>query len=161
MEEMDGWLKAATAVTAVGCGLNGGVFLAFSSFVMTGIRKLRPDQSVAAMQAMNASVPASLFGFLLMVTAAACVGLAVVAVAGWGNADRVPLLVGSGLYLLGVIVVTGAFHIPRNDALDAVDATSSSAATAWHTFVGPWVAGNHVRTLACVAAAGFLTKAVT
>lgn len=160
MTQMDGWLVALTVATAVGCGLVGGVFLAFSSFVMAGLRRLPPPQSVAAMQAMNASVPASLFGFALLATAAACLALAVVAVAGWGDAEAAPLLVGAGLYLGGAVALTVAFHLPRNDALDAVDATGPDATAAWARYVGPWLAGNHVRTLACAAATAVLAAAV-
>lgn len=160
MTQMDGWLVALTVATAVGCGLVGGVFLAFSSFVMTGLRRLPRPQSVAAMQAMNASVPASLFGFALMATAAACLALVVVAIGGWGDADTGPLLVGAGLYLVGAIALTAGFHIPRNDALDAVDAGGPDAPAAWDRYVGPWLAGNHVRTLACAAATAVLAAAV-
>ena len=160
MTQMDGWLDALTVATAVGCGLMGGVFLAFSSFVMTGLRRLPPAQSVAAMQAMNASVPASLFGFVFLATAAACLALVVVAVAGWGDAEAVPLLVGAGLYLGGNIALTAGFHIPRNNALDAVDADGPEAPAAWARYVRPWLAGNHVRTLACTAATAVLVTAV-
>jgi uncharacterized membrane protein len=160
MTQMDGWLVAMTVATAVGCGLVGGVFLAFSSFVMTGLRRLPPPQAVAAMQAMNASVPASLFGFALMATAAACLALVGVAVAGWGDAEAAPLLVGAGLYLGGAIALTAGFHIPRNNALDAVDATGPEAPAAWARYVGPWLAGNHVRTVTCAAATAILVTAV-
>jgi uncharacterized membrane protein len=42
---MDGFLVALTAVGALGCGLNAGVFFAFSSFVM---KALAPTCSPAA-----------------------------------------------------------------------------------------------------------------
>lgn len=58
------------------------------------------------------------------------VALAVVAVGGWGDAGAALLLVGAGLYLGGAIVLAVAFHLPRNDALDAV-ATGGEA--------GQWV----------------------
>ncbi len=37
-------LTALTIVTALGCALNGGVFFAFSTFVMQGLGRLTPSQ---------------------------------------------------------------------------------------------------------------------
>jgi uncharacterized membrane protein len=50
---MDGFLAALTVVAALGCGLNAGVFLAFSSFVMKALARLQPAQGIAAMQSIN------------------------------------------------------------------------------------------------------------
>jgi uncharacterized membrane protein len=50
---MDGFLAALTVVAALGCGLNAGVFFAFSSFVMKALARLQPAQGIAAMQSIN------------------------------------------------------------------------------------------------------------
>lgn len=50
---MDGFLAVLTVVTALGCGLNAGVFFAFSSFVMKALARLQPAQGIAAMQSIN------------------------------------------------------------------------------------------------------------
>ena len=50
---MSGILYTATLVTALGCGLVAGVFFAFSSFVMAALRRLKPEEGIAAMQAFN------------------------------------------------------------------------------------------------------------
>ena len=50
---MDGFLAVLTAVTALGCGLNAGVFFAFSSFVMKALARLQPAQGIVAMQSIN------------------------------------------------------------------------------------------------------------
>jgi hypothetical protein len=52
-ETMDGFLFALTLVTALGCGLNAGVFFAFSSFVVKALPRLQPAQGIAAMQSIN------------------------------------------------------------------------------------------------------------
>ena len=46
--------------------------------------------------------------------------------------------------------------MPRNNALMATDDPS-----AWTAYAGPWVAWNHVRTLASLGAAGLLTASLT
>ena len=55
------------------------------------------------------------------------------------------VLAGSVLYLAG-IVVTFAYHIPKNDDLALVDPNSAGAASAWNDYQTPWTAWNHVRT---------------
>jgi uncharacterized membrane protein len=42
-----------TFVCALGCGLNGGVFFAFSAFVMPALARLPPPQGIAAMKSVN------------------------------------------------------------------------------------------------------------
>ena len=39
--------------TAVACGLMGGIFFAFSTFVMKALRALPPNRGIEAMQAIN------------------------------------------------------------------------------------------------------------
>jgi uncharacterized membrane protein len=50
-------------------------------------------------------------------------------------------------------VVTFAYHIPRNDALAALDPAGPAAADTWKTYLSEWTAGNHVRAAAALAAA--------
>src|SRR5204862_216068 len=64
------------------------------------------------------------------------------------------------VYLAGLIALTGAYHVPRNNALDRVDAAGAEAPAAWRHFADPWIRGNHVRALAGVLAAGLFTAAL-
>ena len=45
---MSGLLYAATLATALGCELVAGVFFAFSTFVMTALKRLKPEEGIAA-----------------------------------------------------------------------------------------------------------------
>lgn len=78
----------------------------------------------------------------------------------WGEPYAVYLLVGGLLYLAGAILVTIAYHVPRNDALATVDPDSPDAARRWARYVRSWTAANHVRTVAPLAAATLLTIAL-
>ena len=60
---------------------------------------------------------------------------------------------------LAAIVVTAAFHVPRNDTLAALDPNAAESARYWTTYLSQWTAGNHVRTLTCAAAAVMFTVA--
>jgi uncharacterized membrane protein len=157
---VEGLLYPLTLVTALGCALIAGVFFAFSSFVMKALARLPPADGVAAMQAIN--VAAISFAFMLALFGT---GLACVALAGWALAESEAsfapyLLAGSGLYLAGVIAVTIAFNVPRNDALARIEPSSGDAPEAWTRYVEEWTAGNHVRTAAALAAAATLTVAL-
>ncbi len=50
----DGLLHILTLISALGCGLVGGIFFAFSTFVMKALTRLPPAQGIAAMQSINA-----------------------------------------------------------------------------------------------------------
>ena len=45
-----------TLLSALGCGLIGGVFFAFSTFVMKALAALSPPQGIAAMKSINIAV---------------------------------------------------------------------------------------------------------
>lgn len=69
-------------VAAVGAGLTAGVFLAFSSFVMTGLGRAPAPVGVRAMQEINRAAPNPVFMLTLFGTALLGVGLAVAAIVG-------------------------------------------------------------------------------
>jgi len=47
---MSGGLDVLTLAAAIGCGLNGGVFFAWSTFVMDGLRRAAAPAGIAVMQ---------------------------------------------------------------------------------------------------------------
>jgi len=155
-----GITRTVTLVAAVGAGVTGGVYFAFSTFVMTGLRRLPERQGLTAMQAINRAAPSPLFMSALFGTAALSVGLIVAGIRRWGDAGATQLVVGSSLYLVSV-VMTIAFHVPRNEALDKVDPSSAIAARRWLDYASVWTAGNHVRTVSAIAGAVVLTLALS
>jgi len=150
--------QALKVAAAVGAGTAGGVFLAFSTFVMRALDRLPPAQSVAAMQAINKYAPHPLFMACLFGTAAASTALIVHGVRS-GEPDAKYLVAGGISYLIG-IALTIVYHIPHNDALDLVDANGPEAAGAWSRYCGPWTAWNHVRTLTSLGAAAAYAMAL-
>ena len=63
---------------------------------------------------------------------------------------------GAAMYLIGVIAVTIAYNVPRNNALAATEATSAAAEPVWTRYLMEWTAANHVRTVSGLAAAALL-----
>ena len=156
---IDGYPRALTLVAAVGAGVVGGVFFAFSSFVMPALRRLPDTHGLPAMQAINRAAPTPLFMTAFLGTGAVCVGLGISALTRLGEPGARYQLIGSALYLAS-IVVTAAYHVPKNDALDRVDPASAGAAETWRQYLTGWIAWNHVRTLTCIAGAVTLVLAL-
>jgi uncharacterized membrane protein len=127
---MNAALVTLTVVTVLGCGLNAGVFFAFSGFVMKALARLPAAQGIAAMQAINAAAVSAVFMIALFGTAAACLAVACWALTAWDQPFAPWLLAGGVLYLIGVIVPTVGYHVPRNDALARVE-PAAEAALAW------------------------------
>ena len=157
---VDGVLFGLTLVSALGSALVGGVFFAFSAFVMKALARLPPVHGIAAMQSINVVAVTPPFMAAFLGTALACAALAVASLLMWGEPGAVYLLLGSLLYLVGTVLVTTAFNVPRNGALAAVAADSADGATRWARFVPGWTAWNTVRTAAALAAAAALTIAL-
>jgi uncharacterized membrane protein len=149
----DRLLSGLTIVSMLGCGLVGGVFFAFSTFVMQALARLPTPQGVAAMQSINIVVINPLFMGALFGSALMCIALGIASIVRWGDARAFWMLVGGLSYLVGSILVTIAFNVPLNNALAAVDPGGADAAALWPRYVAVWMAWNHVRAVAAIAAA--------
>ena len=143
---MKGFLMALTVVTALGCGVNAGVFFAFSSFVMKALARLQPAQGIAAMQSINLMAVTPAFMTALFGTAVACVALGVWALVDWDDAAGPYLLAGGAVYLLGTVGLTIAYHVPRNNALTTLQPQRAEATGPWVRYVTGWTRWNHLRT---------------
>ena len=157
---MDRFLFALTLVTALGCGLNAGVFFAFSGFVMKALARLQPAQGIAAMQSINLVAVTPAFMTALFGTATAAVAVAVWALVDWDTSFGPYLLAGGAVYLLGTIGLTIAYHVPRNNTLAALQPHRAEAAGRWTRYVAEWTRGNHLRAAASLAAAASFTLAL-
>lgn len=146
--------KLLPLLTALGAGLVGGVFFAFSAFVMKALAGLPPAQGVAAMQRINAVVLNPLFLGLFVGTAGLSVGCLAGAMLGLGGPDAADLLELAGAsYLAGSFGVTLACNVPRNERLARLAADSAEAAAYWPAYLREWLFWNHVRTVAAAVAA--------
>jgi uncharacterized membrane protein len=146
-------LLSLTLISAIGCSLVGGVFLAFSSFVMSALGRLAPEQGIAAMQSINITVLNPLFLGLFMGTGGVCLLLIAVGILRWHEPGMLFLLAGAVLYVLGTIAVTMICNVPLNDALAAAEPGSTEAAGLWRSYLADWTMWNHVRTIAATLAA--------
>jgi uncharacterized membrane protein len=140
-----------TTTAALSSAAVGGLFYAFSTFVMRGLDRTAPVDAITAMRGINAEAPSN-GPFLLLFVGSALLGVALGVVALLQL--RQP---GSGYLLAGAVlavvafVITMAFNVPLNNRLDALDPaalTAADAAREWANYLSAWTAWNHVRTAA-------------
>ena len=142
--------QTLTIITAVGAGATGGVFFAFSTFVMKALGRLPAAEGISAMNAINKAAPTPLFMLALFGTAAVAIAASAVALRHLGQPWAVYVLTGTALYLVCVIL-TVVYHVPRNEALALVDPAGPGAKDAWAGYLSSWTNWNHVRTVTALA----------
>jgi len=153
-------LSTLALLASIGSGTIGGVFFAFSAFVMQALAELPPSQGIAAMQRINVVVLNPLFLGVFMGTALLAGTCAVASFFPW-SAPRSPLLLAGGLlYLVGSFYVTRTFNVPKNRRLARLNAEQSEAAAYWPVYVREWSYWNHVRTAASLASAACCAAAL-
>lgn len=139
-------------VALLGTALIGGVFFAFSSFVMKALARVPSPEGIAAMQSINVVVlnPSFLGAF----TGTAFIAVLVVALAikEWSAPSAPFFLAGALLYLAGTFLVTGLGNVPLNNRLAAVSAADPEAVPIWAHYLERWTTLNTVRTAAAIAA---------
>ncbi len=142
-----------TVVAMLGSALVGGVFFAFSSFVMTALARVPSAEGIAAMQSINIVVLNRSFLGLFMGTAGLCLAVAALSVAAWGTSATPWFVAGALLYLVGTFGVTIRGNVPLNDRLAAIDPHDAAANDLWQLYLDRWTRFNTIRTVAAAAAA--------
>ena len=146
--------RSITVITALFAGVSAGILLAFSTVVMPAMGRLPADQAVSAMNAINVAAPRSpWFMVSLFGSALGAIVVVVLTLAHGIGSGRGWLLAGAGCAVATVIITVG-FHVPRNDALLAMDPTA--AAAIWPGWATAWTAMNTVRAATGLLGAVFL-----
>ena len=149
-----------TFICAVGCGLNAGVFFAFSTFVMAGLARLAPGEGINAMNAINVTAVTPIFMSLLFGTGLLCLVALVLALVNWGEPGSLLALLGGALYIAGSIVVTMLCNVPLNNTLARVTEPDALGTATWKAYLRDWTRWNHVRTIACTLATALFVIAL-
>jgi uncharacterized membrane protein len=156
----DRLLFAFTLVAALGCGLMAGLFFAFSVSVMKALARLPSAEGIASMQSINVAIINPVFLAAFFGTAVGCVLVMIASLLRWQDPGALYLLIGGGLYLVGTLLVTLVFNVPKNNALASVAPADPEGASLWTDYLSKWTAWNHVRAGAALAAAASLTIAL-
>jgi uncharacterized membrane protein len=148
-----------TFVAALGCGLGAGVFYGFSTYVMPALGRLPAAQGIAAMQAINRVAPKP-FMQTQAGTAVIAVAAAVAVLLDWDPSYGWYVLAAAPIYVLGVIVLTGGYHIPRNNAIDKLDPADPASEASWRRYLVEWTSVNHLRAILPLVACGLEVAAL-
>lgn len=143
-------LVAAT----IAAGLLAGLFYAYACSVMPGLARGDDKTFVEGMRGINVAIVNPVF----MLSFLGAPLLAAVAV--FLNLHAGPTLwwaVAGFACLLAVLVITGAVHIPMNNALDV---GGDDYAAVRERFEASWVRWNVLRTVAAIAGFGCLVGAL-
>ena len=150
---MDRLVPVVGVVALLGSALVGGIFFAFSSFIMKALARVPPSEGIGAMQSINVVVLNPSFLGVFIGTAVVSLGAGGLALAGWGRPFAPFFLGGALFYLVGTFLVTGLGNVPLNDQLAAVSVTDPAALDVWQRYLSRWTMWNHVRTAAAIVAA--------
>lgn len=145
---------------AIGSGLVGGIFYAFSTFVMPALGRIAPEQGIAAMNSINVTVINPLFFLAFFGTGFVCLALVAGSFVWWGHAGGKLVLLASLIYLISCIGVTMFFNVPLNNALAAVKSVTPDGAALWARYLRDWTFWNHVRTVGPLISAVLFTLAL-
>lgn len=138
---------------AIASALTGGIFFAFSTFVMPALAQQPSAPGIATMQSINITVINPWFMTVFLGPALVSLVLAILAVRQWGQPGAAYILVASVLYLVGTFGVTIFGNVPLNDALDVIRPESVEGVQLWTQYLTDWTLWNHVRAIAALLAA--------
>lgn len=135
---------------AVATGIVGGIFFAFSNFVMPALARVPASTAAATMRSINVTAVNPLFMTLLFGAGLGGIAFSLASLGSLETSRGRWALAGTVVYVLGTIVVTIACNVPRNEALSAMSLVD--ATTYWPRYLAEWTSYNHVRTVASVIA---------
>ncbi len=137
--------------------LVGGVFLAFSDFIMRALAHTSGVGGVEAMQVINREVFRWVFMTLFLGMAALSLVIAGYGLLQLSGPAATLIVVAALIYLIGCFGVTVVFNVPMNEALAGMDPAAEATRDYWTaSYVPRWTFWNTVRTLACAASAALL-----
>lgn len=146
-----------TIAAALGSGMTAGLLFIFSVAVMPALARLQPASGIAAMQSINEVIQNPVFFLVFFGPALLGIGLCANAFLGGQGAASATIIAATLFYVIGTIGITIVFNVPMNDALVAVDPSSTQGASVWSDYLSRWTLWNHVRTVAGVlATCGFM-----
>jgi uncharacterized membrane protein len=137
---------------ALGCALLGGLYFAFSAFIMRALAQIGAP-GIAAMNCINAVILRSSFMPFFVGTTLGCAVLAVYGLVA-DDPRRWFMVAGGILYVAGMFGVTMFFNVPLNNAL------ASAGEQNWPRYLARWTRWNHVRTLTSMGAAALFIAAI-
>lgn len=147
------WTLYFSLFLALWSAVIGGVFSAFSEFIMAGLLRASPAGGIDAMQQINRTVIKTQFVAGLILIAPLSIAFAIYAQIGLDGVARTAILVASLVYVPSVFLMTIMGNVPMNNKLDRLDPNTVEAETYWIRYGRVWTRLNHFRSLGSVLTA--------
>ena len=158
---MNSLMPIVGTAAVLGTAIVGGVFFAFSSFIMKALARVPSPEGIAAMQSINVVVINPSFLGAFMGTALLSVGVVVLALLNLDEPSAMFFLGGAVSYFAGTFLVTMFGNVPLNNRLASVSPTDPAAAEVWAHYLERWTMWNTVRTVAAIGATFLFTVGLT
>ena len=141
--------KFLVILSLLSSGAMFGFFFAWVCSTMWGLDTANPNVSIAAMQAMNASVRNWVFAPAFFGTPILLIATALVILKCGKRQVAICFAIAGILYVLGVMLPTLMANVPLNEGLALIEIPLEPAAAqdVWQQYSAPWQDWNMVRTL--------------
>ncbi len=140
----------------------GGVFSAFSEFIMAGLLRAAPAGGIESMQHINRTVIKTQFVAGIFSIAVFSALFAIYSLMVFEGAALVTLVLAPLVYLPSVFLMTMFGNVPMNNTLAGLDHNSPEAETYWIEYGRVWTRRNHIRSVGSILTAGlYIIAAVT
>lgn len=149
----DEWVAFLCFFAALWSAVIGGVFSAFSEFIMKGLLRASPAGGIESMQHINRTVVKTTFVAGIFSITVFSVGLAFYALTSMTGTARFMILIAAVVYLPSVFLMTLLGNVPMNNRLDRMNPRAEEAQAYWRVYGRNWTTLNHVRSLGSVATA--------
>jgi uncharacterized membrane protein len=149
-------------LATVTVGITTGLMFCYQIAIMPGLHELPDREFISAFQHLDRKVVNPLFVVVSFLGGGAFLVVGTV-LEGPGSTRFALLVAASVVYVVGVVIITLAWHVPRNTVLEGfpvTTATADEAALARQRFEAPWNRLHVVRTLAAIAALTLLAAAL-
>ncbi len=145
-------LTALIWFAGIGCTLMGGLYFAFSAFIMTALGRIAPAAGMGAMQSINDVIVRSIFLPLFFATSLVSLMAVGLGAVWWDRPGSAWVLTAGATYFVGMFLCTVVFNVPLNERLKAADPASPEGVAVWRAYGRVWTRWNHVRTVASILA---------
>ena len=136
-------------VAIISFGFIGGVYFAFSFFVMQSLKKTSASDAIRTMNTINLVILKSPFMILFFFSSF------IAFILFWENLILYKFISNKGfasiIFLLGMFICTATKNVPLNNKLADFDFNDSSCnpEIEWNNYYKNWIKWNHVRTASC------------
>ena len=144
------WTLFACLFLALWSAVIGGVFSAFSEFIMSALLRLDASAGIGSMQQINRTVIRTQFVAGIILIAPLSIAFAIY---GWTMLDgtaRLMLILAPIIYVPSVFLMTIFGNVPMNNMLEKLDRDTQASEPYWRHYGRVWTRLNHFRTWGCV-----------